>query len=159
MSHPGAAVANLVASLSPDHLELTQPAVAAFLTEAVKTANFDLVSGRIDDLVAQHGEKLLQGVEEKDRPKVIGQVKRLQRLFRLSTGPESLKVLLDTGFNSARELAELPSEIAMEMLVPLLGQSTAQVVLNRARNISAAAIHQYIFLNDTVNGVFPGGAL
>jgi len=159
ISHPGAAVANLVASLPPDHLENKQPAVAAFLTQAVKTANFDLVSDRIDDLVAQHGEKLLEGVEEKDRLIVIGQVKRLQRLFRLSTGPESLKVLLDAGFNSARELAELPSEIAMEMLVPLLGQSTAQVVLNRARNISAAAIHQYIFLNDMVNGVFPGGVL
>ena len=90
---------------------------------------------------------------------MIDQVKRLQRLFRLSTGPESMKVLLDAGFNSAREIAELPPEIAMEILGPALGETTARLVLNRARNISAAAIHQYIFLNDAINGDIPGGSI
>ena len=52
IAHPTAAVANMVASLPPTHLANAQPAVAKFLTDAVRKANFDLVAGRIDDLVA-----------------------------------------------------------------------------------------------------------
>jgi hypothetical protein len=152
VAHPTVAVANMVASLPATHLANTQPAVAKFLTDAVRTANFDLVAGHIDDLVTEHGESLLKNIEEKNRPAVIDQVKRLQRLFRLSTGPESMKALVEAGFTSARELAELPSEVAMDMLKPVLGEATAQVVLNRANNIAAAAVHQYVFLNGAANG-------
>ena len=158
IAHPTAAVATMVASLPPTELANVQPAVAEFLTEAVRSANLDLVAGRIDDLVREHGERLFANIEG-DHTVVIDQVKRLQRLFRLSTGPESMKVLLDAGFNSARELAELPPEIAMEMLSPKLGETTARLMLNRARNISAAAVHQYVFLNDAINGQTPGGAI
>lgn len=159
IAHPSAAVANMVASLPPEQLANAQPAVARFLTDAVQTANFDLVADRIDELVAQHGERLLDGIEAKDRLVVIDQVKRLQRLFRLSTGPESMKALLEAGFSSARELAELPPAIAMELLDPVLNETTARLVLNRARNISAAAIHHYVFLNDAINGDIPGGSI
>lgn len=159
IAHPTAAIANMVSNMAPTQLANAQPAVARFLTDAVQKANFDLVAGRIDDLVTQHGESLLVGIEVRDRTVVIDQVKRLQRLFRLSTGPESMKALVEAGFNSARELAELPPEIAMEMLSPVLGETTARLMFNRARNISAAAIHQYIFLNDAINGDIPGGAI
>ena len=80
----------------------------------------------------------------------MNQVKRLQRLFRLSSGPESLKVLIDAGFNSARDLAELPPEIAMDMLKPALGETTARLIINRAANISSMALHQYVFFNELV---------
>ncbi|WAK02309.1 hypothetical protein [Methylobacter sp. YRD-M1] len=161
IAHPTVAVAKMVKSLPSTQLANVQPAVAKFLANAIsiRNANFDLVVGRIDELVAKHGENLFEGIDVKERPIVIEQVKRLQRLFRLSTGPESMKVLLEAGFNSARDLAELPSEIAMEILAPLLGEATARLILNRASNISAAAVHQYIFLNDAINGGIPGGAV
>lgn len=159
VAHPTAAVANMVARLPPTQLADAQPAVAKFLAEAVREAKFDLVTGRIDDLVAQHGDKLLKEIDVKNRAVVIGQVKRLQRLFRLSSGPESMKALIDAGFNSARDLAELPPEIAMEMLGPVLGETTARLMLNRASKISAAAVHQYIFLNEAINGDIPRGAI
>jgi hypothetical protein len=154
-----AAVANMVASLPQTQLAGVQPAVSRFLTDAVRSADFDLVAGRIDDLVAEHGERLLQEVETADRPMVIDQVKRLQRLFRLSTGPESMRALVEAGVDSARELAELPPEIAMEMLGAVLDEATVRLLLNRARNICAAAVHQFVFLNDAINGDIPGGAV
>lgn len=157
--HPTVAVANMVASLPPVQLANAQPAVAKFLADAVRQTQFDLVAGRINDLVAEHGDSLLKDIDLKDRPVVIDQVKRLQRLFRLSAGPESLKVLVEAGFNSARELAELPPKVAMDILTPVLGEATARMTLNRANNISAAAIHQYVFLNDAINGDIPGGAI
>ncbi len=160
IAHPTVAVANMVKSLEPAQLAYTPPAVVAtFLADAVRQAKFDLVAGRIDELLMEHGEKLLTPIDEKDRPVVIAQVKRLQRLFRLSTGPESMKALLDAGFNSARDLAALPHALAMEMLTPTLGETTARLVLNRATNITAATVHQYVFLNDIINGEIPGGAL
>ena len=157
VAHPTAAVANMVASLAPTELANTQPAVSKFLTDAVRKVQFDLVAGRIDDLVAQHGANLLENVDLKDRPIVIDQVKRLQRLFRLSSGPDSMKALIDAGFNSARELAELPPELAMEMLGPVLGETTARLMLNRASKISSAAVHQYVYLRGLVNDDSPSG--
>jgi len=159
VAHPTAAVATMVARLPSVQLANVQPAVAKFLADAVREKQFDLVEGRINDLVAQHGDSLLKDIDLKDRPVVIAQVKRLQRLFRLSAGPESLKALVEAGFHSARELAELPPAVAMEALTPLLGEATARMVLNRANNISAAAIHQYVFLNDAINGDIPVRAI
>lgn len=104
-------------------------------------------------------ESLLADIDVNDRVTVIEQVKRLQRLFRLSTDPKSMKVLLDAGFDSAREIASLPPEVALEMLTPELDEPTARLIINRAQNISAAAIHQYVLLNDAINGEVPGGAL
>ena len=159
VAHPTVAVANMVASLPPVQLANTQPAVAKFLADAVRQTQFDLVEGRINDLVTEHGDSLLKDIDVKDRPVVIGQVKRLQRLFRLTAGPESMKALVEAGFSSARDLTELPPEVAMDILTPLLGEATSRMVLNRANNISAAAIHQYVFLNDAINGNNPGGAI
>jgi hypothetical protein len=159
IAHPTVAVANMVASLSPAQLANTQPAVAKFLADAVRQTQFDLVEGRIHDLVTEHGESLLKDIAINDRPTVIAQVKRLQRLFRLSDGPDSMKVLVEAGIHSARHLAELPPAVAMEALTPLLGEATAKMVLNRANNISAAAIHQYVFLNDAINSAIPKGAI
>ncbi|CAN5844939.1 hypothetical protein BH18ACI4_BH18ACI4_08580 [soil metagenome] len=159
VAHPTVAVANMVAALPAEQLARKQPAVAKFLADAVRTANFDLVSGRIDDLVSEHGESLLSELDVDDRAVVIDQVKRLQRLFRLGTDPKSMKVLLDTGFSSAREIASLPREVAMEMLTPELDEPTARLIINRANNISAAAVHQYVLLNEAINGEVPGCAL
>ena len=159
IAHPTVAVANMVASLPEEHAFKQQPAVAKFLADAVRTADFDLVSGRIDELLAKHGEGFLAEIDVKDRATVIDQVKRLQRLFRLSTDQKSMQVLLEAGFNSARDIASLPPEVALEMLTPELDEPTARLIINRANNISAAAIHQYVFLNDAINGEVPGGAL
>lgn len=159
IAHPTVAVANMVASLPAERLVKQQPAVAKFLADAVRTADFDLVSSRIDELLLKHGEGLLAEIDVADRAVVIDQVKRLQRLFRLSTDPKSMQVLLDAGFNSARDIASLPPEVALEMLTPELDEPTARLIINRANNISAAAIHQYVLLNDAINGEAPGGAL
>lgn len=159
IAHPTVAVANMVASLPPVQLANTQPAVAKFLADAVRQTQFDLVTGRINDLVAAHGESLLETIDLKDRPVVIAQVKRLQRLFRLSSGPESMKALVNAGFSSARDLAELPPEVAMEILTPVLGEATSRMMLDRANNIAAGAIHQYVLLNDAINSDIPGGAI
>ena len=151
VAHPTVAISNMVATLPSTQLANVQLVVSKFLADSVRTFQFDLVSDRIDDLVANHGEKLLEAIDLKDRPVLINQVKRLQRLFRLSCGPESMKVLIDAGFNSARELAELPPDVAMEILRPTLGETTARLIVNRASNISSAALHQYVFFNGLIN--------
>ncbi|HVG22227.1 MAG TPA: neuraminidase-like domain-containing protein [Blastocatellia bacterium] len=155
IAHPTAAVANLVASLPPTQFAEAQPGVATFLIGAVRQAKFDLATGHIDDLVAQHGDDLLAEVDLKDRPVVIDQVKRVQRLFRLSSGPQSMKVLLDAGIDSARDLAELPPDVAMEMLKPALGETSARLMLNRASSISSETIHKFVLVNDEINGQIP----
>jgi hypothetical protein len=47
----------------------------------------------------------------------------------------------------------------MEMLGAVLDEATVRLLLNRARNICAAAVHQFVFLNDAINGDIPGGAV
>jgi hypothetical protein len=159
IAHPTAALANLVATLPPDEFSNAQPAVAQFLSDAVRKAQFDLVEGRINELVAEHGDDLLKDILAEKRPAVIAQVKRLQRLFRLSTGPQSVKALVQAGFNSAREIAELPPDVALDILTPLMDEPEARTVINRAHNISTAAIHQYVLLHNVINSDIPGGAI
>ncbi|MDP1678676.1 MAG: hypothetical protein Q8L02_00875 [Candidatus Nitrotoga sp.] len=151
VAHPTVAIANMVAMLPSTQLANVQPVVSKFLADAVRTAQFDFISDRIDDLVEKHGDKLLEDIDEKDRPIVVDQVKRLQRLFRLSCGPESMKALIDAGFNAARDIAELPPDVAMDILRPTLGETTARIILNRAGNISSEALHQYVFFNGLIN--------
>jgi hypothetical protein len=155
IAHPTAAVATMVASLPATHLAEAQPAVAKFLADAVRQAKFDLAIGHIDDLVEQHGDTLLKEVDLKDRPVVIDQVKRVQRLFRLSSGPDSLKALLDAGFHSARDLAEIPSAVAMDILKPVLGETATRLMFNRASRISSETIHKFVLLNDEINDQSP----
>src|SRR5262249_27102250 len=95
VAQPTAVLANLVATLPPEAFPNAQPAVAQFLSDAVRTFQFDLVEGRINELVAEHGDELLNDIPPDKRPVVIAQVKRLQRLFRLSTGPQSVKALVE----------------------------------------------------------------
>ncbi len=159
VAHPTASVASMISGLPATHLANTQTEVATFFDLAVRTKQFDLVTARIDDVIREHGDGLLGHVAEKDRPAVIAQVKRVQRLFRLSDSPTSLKALLDAGFDSARDIAELPPDIAMEMLRPLVGEPTARLIVERATHISAAAVHQYVLLKEAVAGDGPRGAL
>lgn len=155
IAHPTTVVASMVTSLPPTHLAKVQPAVAKFLTGAVQNANFDLATGRIDDLVLDHGEKLLEDVDPKERVVVIDQVKRVQRLFRLSSGPESLKALLDAGFHSARDITQLPPAVAMDMLTPVLGETPTRLLLNRAASITSETIHKFSLVSDPINGQIP----
>lgn len=159
IAHPTAALANLVATLPATAFADTQPAVTQFLSDAVRKAQFDLVEGRINDLLAAHGDDLLKDIQAEQRPLVIAQVKRLQRLFRLSSSPLSVKALVQAGFNSARDIAELPPDVALDILTPLTGEAEARMVINRATNISAAAVHQYVLFNNAMNSDVPGGAL
>ena len=94
IAHPTAALANLVAALPAMEFSNTQPAVAQFLSDAVRKAQFDLVEGRINELLAEHGDDLLKDIQAEERLMVIAQVKRRQRLIRLSAGPQSVKALV-----------------------------------------------------------------
>ncbi|MEV5745367.1 neuraminidase-like domain-containing protein [Microbispora rosea] len=152
---PTAAVANVLAGLPATRLAGAQPAVARFLSGAVQRAAFDLAADRIDDLVSAHGDVLLADVAAADRPTVIDQVKRVQRLFRLSSGPESLKALLNAGFDSAHSIARLPRDVAMDRLGPDLPETQKLMAYNRAVAVDSALVNAHILLNDLVNGVHP----
>lgn len=158
-AHPAAAVAAAVGPLPAGTLGGLEEAVAGFVRTAARDHGFDLVRGRIGELLSRHGDELLEGVDAVDRPKVIAEARRVQRLFRLSTGPKSLQALLEAGFGSAREIAELPDAAALDRLVPIVGEAEARIIINRARNISASAIHQYVFVHDALDTTGRGGAL
>ncbi len=61
---------------------------------------FDIGTTHIDDYIAAHGDVVLADVAEPARGNVVSALKRTQRLFRVSTGADSLDWLHTHGYNS-----------------------------------------------------------
>lgn len=153
--HPTAAVTNLVGRLPATHLNGVQPAVAKFFAGAVERPGFDLTTTRIDDLVAGSGDSLLEGVAPSERPAVVGQVKRIQRLFRVTTGPKTLEAILDAGFTSAASIARLPRQVFLDTLDSGLSEPEKLLIHDRALNVAEATLSTTVLLHDAFAGVVP----
>ena len=144
-AYPTDAVARLLPHLPSTHVADpgTHRAVSRFFERAVGT-DFDLRTARVDDVVTAHPE-LLEQAEGKDRTVVVNQVKRLQRLFRLSADARSFAALLGTGLDSAHEIARVPpaSFVArFGSMFPTAEQ--AELIYDRALMSNAASELLYV---------------
>jgi peptidoglycan hydrolase-like protein with peptidoglycan-binding domain len=119
-------------------------------------AQFDIRQTLLDPFLAKHGETVLAGISAEQQPAVIAQVKRAQRLFKLSTEPETFKGLWSSSYHSARDIANVPCDMFVAENLGMLGNKSQLLMIhNRAVSISTAILHTYILLNDTLNGVQP----
>ncbi|HWP91824.1 MAG TPA: neuraminidase-like domain-containing protein [Thermodesulfobacteriota bacterium] len=114
--------------------------------EDAKTAPaFDFRTTHIDTYIAEHGEAVFDGIE--DRAAVTSQLKRLQRVFQMSPGPEEMQALLGEGLDSAQRIINIPQEtFMMKFKENLGGEENALKVYAKAEHISATALNFYAYL-------------
>jgi len=125
----------------------------------VAGAGFDIHSTPIDTYLKDHGDAVLAGVAEDVRPTVVSALKRTQRLFRVSTSPDSLDWLIRNDYHSAFHIAEVPQQTFIREASVALGESQARMLHSRARAIGDATLMSYVQLNDAVFGIYPSALL
>src|SRR5262249_18827724 len=74
------------------------PLAAKFIENS---PDFDIRTTRVDVYADQHQATAFKGIAEAKREAVIKEVKRLQRLFAVSTNSNAFRALLETRFDSA----------------------------------------------------------
>lgn len=160
---PTETVAHLTAQLpqerlggvAPEHLQ--QFLLRATDEQIVPSQElFDIRRTHVDTFMAQYGERVLEGIEGADKPKLSEQLKRAQRLFQVSTTPMTFKTLMGSGFNSASEIAALSPQSFEQALAGAAGgmnimaadgigagvdPEDAKLMHARATTSSAASLH------------------
>jgi peptidoglycan hydrolase-like protein with peptidoglycan-binding domain len=136
-------------------------ALAAATSDARRAAGtaFDIRTSHVDGYLAEHGDAVLADVAEGGRPAVVGALKRAQRLFRVSTGPEAMDWLLRNDYQSAFRIAEVPRQSFVRDAGAVLGEAQARLLHTRARAAGDATLAAYVQLNDALFGVSPAAVL
>ena len=137
------------ASLSPQ--SRIQGAVGQFFTNA---PDFDIRTSRVDAYVANNAESVFRGIDSADQPAVTSEIKRLQRVFNLSAGPDSAAALLTTPLDSAHAIARMPVATFIGQFGPALGGGdVASEIYRRAQYINGRSLLVYSTVNEALNGI------
>jgi Tc toxin complex TcA C-terminal TcB-binding domain/ABC toxin N-terminal region/Neuraminidase-like domain/Salmonella virulence plasmid 28.1kDa A protein len=151
---PTETVAHIVATAPNTNIDdATRQAVSTFFANA---PDLDLRSTRIDDYIATNASTVFNGIAAADQPNVRAQVKRLQRLFQVSTNADTMTALLGTGLDSALAIARYPrTSFVAQFQSSLGGENQADAVYDRAVALNARTVQMYALINDALNGVSP----
>jgi peptidoglycan hydrolase-like protein with peptidoglycan-binding domain len=130
-------------------------------SDAMRAAGsaFDIHTTRIDEYLADHRDALLADVTEEARSAVVSALKRTQRLFRVSTSPESLDWLIRNDYHSAFQIAEVPRQTFIREATGTLGESQASLLHSRARGVGDATLMSYVQMHDALYGIYPAAVL
>ncbi|MFE0631569.1 neuraminidase-like domain-containing protein [Streptomyces sp. NPDC058864] len=152
---PTASVARSVAAAPVESFggEPVRVAVATVLTrvgrgELRERTGFDLGVTHLDSFLAGHGHELLDGVFDELRDRVVVELKRVQRLYRVSTGPAAMEWLLAQPYRSAFDIAQLPRQTFLDVSASGLDNAEAMVIHSRAQATANSMLATYIHLID-----------
>jgi len=162
---PTETVANIISKVPDLHLDgFSSSVFALFLNRATDTTNvvpageeFDIGSTHIDTFIGKHGDKVIAGLNggEVDKAKLIAQVKRAQRLFQVSTSPETFQVLMESKLNSANDMAKLPPISLIEKFGDKIDAHTIGLIHQRSIAASAAGLHMALQVYQSVTDAHP----
>jgi len=94
---------------------------------------FDLGTTHIDGFLERHWEQAFTGIRAEQQPQVVAEAKRVQRLYRISTRPETLAALLRLPAGSAYAVACMPrSSFVAAHGAELGGDDEAGLIHDRA---------------------------
>jgi hypothetical protein len=142
---PSDAIAQIAAKAPNIH-----PLVSKFFANS---PDFDVCKSHVDTYASQHGSTAFSGIVDADKPKVVQEVKRLQRLFQVSTNANTMSTLLSLGLDSAHTIANMPRQTFLAQHGTALGsEQQAAMIHERAQFLNARTLHVYTQLNDALHG-------
>jgi hypothetical protein len=140
VAYPTDAVAQIVAKAPGINLE--SPLRQALSRFFANSPDFDISSTHVDKYIAKNAVTVFNGIADGDKTKVVDQAKRLQRVFQVSTSPETMTALLGTGLDSAYAIANIPRAAFVERYKTKLGsEQEALNVYRRAQHVYATNLH------------------
>ena len=138
-------------------------ATADFLKRASTPAtfpsgtHFDIATTHVERFCEMHKDVLFAGVSDQDRRKTIAEVKRAQRLFRVSTSPQPMSALMAHGLGSAQAIAHMPEKSFVAQLAGKVGGAeAARLIHQRATATSTANAQLAVQVRHAASNVHPG---
>ena len=114
--------------------------------------DFDIRSARVDAYADEHTEAAFKGIAAGKREGVLKEVKKLQRLFSVSTNADAFRGLLETKLDSAHAVALIPRATFVSHYGHRLGGAVpATAVHERAQFINARNIHLRTSIHDAIH--------
>jgi hypothetical protein len=146
---PTETTAHIVAKVDDVHLNgVASSALARFINYATDTKiipdgeKFDIRSTHIDTFVENHGDKIFaSSPNDQDKHKIVAQVKRLQRLFQVSTSAKTFQSLIESKYNSANEIAQTPIALLKEEFTGKIDALDLELIHQRSMAAAAATLH------------------
>jgi hypothetical protein len=114
--------------------------------------DFDIRTTRVDLFADQHSDTAYRGIAADKRAIVLKEVKRLQRLFAVSTNADIFQALLGTPFESAHAIATIPRAVFVSHYGHMFGgDAQATEVHERAEFINARNIHLRMSIHGAIH--------
>ncbi|MFL6546599.1 MAG: Tc toxin subunit A, partial [Candidatus Udaeobacter sp.] len=128
-------------------------ALGQFFTNA---PDFDFQTTHVDTFLAEHGETALKDIDPQLKTALPSQLKAMQRVFQVTADPAAMNVLMGAGLDSAHAIASIPQPAFTEQFQTSLGGETqAQQVHDKAKQINALATTTFVNLHQQLNDVSP----
>ncbi|MFL5698674.1 MAG: neuraminidase-like domain-containing protein [Ktedonobacteraceae bacterium] len=128
-------------------------ALGQFLANA---PDFDFHTTHVDTFLAEHGETALKDIDPQLKTALPSQLKAMQRIFQVTPDPAAMNVLMGAGLDSAHAIASIPQPTFTEQFQTSLGGETqAQQVHDKAKQINALATTTFVNLHQQLNDVSP----
>ncbi|HWX17203.1 MAG TPA: neuraminidase-like domain-containing protein [Chthoniobacterales bacterium] len=124
------------------------PLAAKFIENS---PDFDIRTTRVDVYADHHAATAFKGIAEAKRTDALKEVKRIQRLFAVSTNSEVFRALLGTKFDSAHAIAVVPRATFVSHYAHIFGGAPQATELHeRAQFINARNLHLRISIQDAI---------
>ena len=128
-------------------------AVSKFLTAA---EDFDLQTTRVDTYLSNSASPAVAALAKNTKPAVVNQLKRLQRLFRVTQQPGEIMALLGEGLHSAHAIASIPqSSFIQQFAAKVGGNAQAKAIHSRATVMQASALNLFRQVHAALSDVTP----
>ncbi len=131
--------------------EQLRGAVATFMHA---TPGFDISASRVYDF-----EDEIAKIAPGKAAEVSGELKRMQRVYQVSTMPGTMSILLENGLDSAYAINSIPQKTFVAMFSESMGEMEAEAVYQRASFMSVRSNEQAVKMMDTAGKDAPGTVL
>jgi|GEM_PF-1012524 len=159
---PTETVAHVVAKVPDVHFNnVAATSVAQFFNRSTDSSivpigeEFDICSTHIDNFLNKYDNLIFGDIASEEKQKITAQVKRTQRLFHVSTSPETFQVLMESNLNSANDLAQMPFRALQEELGDKINAPELELIHQRAMAASATSLHLALMAYQSATGAHP----
>lgn len=151
-AYPTAALSARIASANL----VPEPQQAGVMRFFSNNASLDLVKTTVSSYIEQNPETALAGIPPHEQPAVIDNVKRLQRVLRITQDVDPAQALITAGLPSATEIAALgPQQFFDQAVAAGLSKVEANRVFQTAVHRYASSVSMLLQLNRDFIGVWP----
>ncbi|HET8924381.1 MAG TPA: choice-of-anchor D domain-containing protein [Candidatus Acidoferrum sp.] len=128
-------------------------AVSKFLASA---QDFDFQTTRIDTYLRNQASSAVVALTDETGPVVVNQLKRMQRVFRVTPEPKHITALLAEGLDSAHAIATVPQKTFVMQFGDKLGDAEqAKAIHSQATVMTASALNLYRQVQSALSDVTP----